>query len=259
MIELQKCQDVFEIDNIDMISVEQLQKKYRRLCLKYHPDKTLQASEDKFIEMQHAYHILLKEKEKRDLNQKRRDNEKKKSSYMEETIYDSLFSLFKIDNIEKVVNWVVDYYQHEKNTILHVTFDQVLNQEIYPYGNIYIPLWHKKISRYELLEYDEECQIPNDIFLIKIHNIPSHIQILNNNDLIVYVDIDKLKPFELNQEIYICLYEKKWVSFSAKQAIFTQPYLILHHKGIPKIKKNDPYDVSELSDVIIHFTNQTNH
>ena len=69
MIELQKCQDVFEIDNLDMISVEQLQKKYRRLCLKYHPDKTLQASEDKFIEMQHAYHILLKEKEKRDLNQ----------------------------------------------------------------------------------------------------------------------------------------------------------------------------------------------
>ena len=43
MIELQKCQDVFEIDNIDMISVEQLQKKYRRLCLKYHPDKKFES------------------------------------------------------------------------------------------------------------------------------------------------------------------------------------------------------------------------
>ena len=58
------CYDVLGIPK--GASKEDIKKAYRKLALKYHPDKTKgdKASEEKFKEASEAYHILSDEKEK---------------------------------------------------------------------------------------------------------------------------------------------------------------------------------------------------
>ena len=59
--------DYYEILGVSKSSSkDEIKKAYRKLALKYHPDKTKgdKASEDKFKEASEAYHVLSDEKEK---------------------------------------------------------------------------------------------------------------------------------------------------------------------------------------------------
>ena len=59
--------DYYEILGVQKsASKDEIKKAYRKLALKYHPDKTKgdKASEDKFKEASEAYHVLSDEKEK---------------------------------------------------------------------------------------------------------------------------------------------------------------------------------------------------
>ena len=58
------CYDVLGIPR--GASKDDIKKAYRKLALKYHPDKTKgdKTSEEKFKEASEAYHILLRRKEK---------------------------------------------------------------------------------------------------------------------------------------------------------------------------------------------------
>jgi hypothetical protein len=247
MMPLHRCHDLFEIENVRDVSLEYIHKKYRKLCLKYHPDKGLEKTSDKFIQIQQAYDRLVQEKESQPPQYSCENTE-------DESIYESLFSLFRVDNLERIVDWVLDYQQARcGETVLHVTLDQVLNKEVYPYDGVYIPLWHRRVSRHKLIDEDEK----KETYVIQIHDIPSHIQLLDNNDLLVYVDKE---VFNLHKkEVYICVTENKWVSFTMNDEIQKKNYHVLLGQGIPKINKDDIYDVSEMTNVILCFTTQTNH
>ena len=58
------CYDVLGISKT--ASKEEIKKAYRKLALKYHPDKTKgdKASEEKFKEASEAYHMHTEEKRK---------------------------------------------------------------------------------------------------------------------------------------------------------------------------------------------------
>ena len=61
--------DILGISNSS--SKDEIKKAYRKLALKYHPDKTKgdKASEDKFKEASEAYHVLSDEKRKANYDQ----------------------------------------------------------------------------------------------------------------------------------------------------------------------------------------------
>ena len=61
------CYDVLGVPR--SASKDDIKKAYRKLALKYHPDKTKgdKTSEEKFKEASEAYHILSDEKEKSQL------------------------------------------------------------------------------------------------------------------------------------------------------------------------------------------------
>ena len=63
------CYDVLGLTKSS--SKEEIKKAYRKLALKYHPDKTKgdKASEEKFKEASEAYHILSDEKRKTNYDQ----------------------------------------------------------------------------------------------------------------------------------------------------------------------------------------------
>ena len=63
------CYDVLGVTK--SASKDDIKKAYRKLALKYHPDKTKgdKASEEKFKEASEAYHILSDEKRKANYDQ----------------------------------------------------------------------------------------------------------------------------------------------------------------------------------------------
>ena len=64
--------DYYEILGVSKsASKDEIKKAYRKLALKYHPDKTKgdKASEDKFKEASEAYHVLSDEKRKNNYDQ----------------------------------------------------------------------------------------------------------------------------------------------------------------------------------------------
>ena len=63
------CYDVLGVPR--SASKDDIKKAYRKLALKYHPDKTKgdKTSEDKFKEASEAYHILSDEKRKANYDQ----------------------------------------------------------------------------------------------------------------------------------------------------------------------------------------------
>ena len=63
------CYDVLGVTK--SASKDEIKKAYRKLALKYHPDKTKgdKASEEKFKEASEAYHILSDEKRKANYDQ----------------------------------------------------------------------------------------------------------------------------------------------------------------------------------------------
>ena len=252
MISLETSNALFEIHDVRKVSLEEIQKKYRKLCLKYHPDKGLETTSDKFIQIQQANDRVVQEKRRLD---EQGDADDAHDAAQEDSIYGTLFALLRVDNLEKIVDWVLDYQQARRGeTVLHVTFDQVLRKEVFPHCGVYIPLWHRKISHDKLVDKEDGKK---DIYVIKIHDIPSYVQLLDNNDLLVYVNKEVLKSDK--KEVYLCITENKWVSFALNEVTPQQGYHVLWGQGIPQIQEDDAYDVSIMTNVILCFTNQTNH
>ncbi len=74
---------ILEVNNT--ASPQEIKKSYRRLAVKYHPDKNSgnKTSEAKFKELHEAYRVLSDEKKRKEYNYKRYDNQhglNKKSS-----------------------------------------------------------------------------------------------------------------------------------------------------------------------------------
>ncbi len=83
---------ILELDNIKNPSQNDINKAYRRLILKYHPDKNDEDTTDKFKEIQTAYELLSNEHKKKE--------------------YDNLSSQEKIDYYNKFKNIINQKYPY---------------------------------------------------------------------------------------------------------------------------------------------------
>tara|TARA_R110002012_G_scaffold313344_1_gene524887 strand:- start:3860 stop:4609 length:750 start_codon:yes stop_codon:yes gene_type:complete len=235
---IKECCILFEIPDILTVTKSQIRKKYHKLCLKYHPDKTRHdQSNEMFMKVQKCYEIVL--------NYKDNVDEKREIQNEEETLYDYFLSFFNVDNLEKIISWIKEYNKH--NVIqLHVAWEQVVNKEIYVHENNYIPLWHKTIH----LKHSEDNE---RLFYIMVSNMPKYIKRLDNNDLIVYDTSTPLCSGE-KYKIYIC--ESKVLQLTITPEIMVRKYHIFLKQGIPRQNANFIYDIGEISNVIVVFTTQ---
>lgn len=234
---LKDCCLLFEINDIDSTTTDELRKKYHKLCLKYHPDKNNNVNCHSFIYVKDCYEILL--------NYKENENQNK-----QHTIYDYFLSFLTIDTFEKIIEWIKKYNEKSNNNIIcfNVTLEHLFNKDLYPHNEVYIPLWHKVITLDEIYTFFNKTCNKNILYKINIINIPSNIKILDNNDIIIYI-YDKIN---LNQTFNYTITNKK-IEFIITENILKNKYHIIIKEGIPCINKTNIYDISILSNIIICF------
>ena len=198
-----------------------LRKKYKIACLKYHPDKNQNQSNDLFVEVKNAYDFL------KELESNESKDESILNHFDSDTLkyYVSILHFFK-ENIDRVINPVVDHLKKFEYYELHPTLDQLFNKSLYILNDIYIPLWHHELTI--------------DHYKIKIiPDLPDYIDIDVNNNVHVYLTVDMRKTFT---------FLLGGISFLITE-VGDQLFI---GKGIPIIQEKI-YDIS-LSDVIFHIT-----
>tara|TARA_Y100000816_G_C26085686_1_gene572874 strand:- start:672 stop:1418 length:747 start_codon:yes stop_codon:yes gene_type:complete len=241
-----KYYKLFTIDSIECVTEEELRKKYHKLCLKYHPDKNTQCSKDKFIEIQHAYEFLIEEK---------RNFKKENVIYGDthDTIYETLLSLFNMNTLEKMIQWLQKYHQKEHIIYLHASLSQLFHKDVYIYENLFIPLWFRVIYRKELEQNRDKISNKNEIFCIIVDHLPKHIRILENNDILMTLTYE-LNRDKIGKSIKIHICESKSVKILITEKMIRENYHIILHEGIPRIQRDYIYDISELSNIILCFS-----
>lgn len=310
--------NILEIDfkntSCEDLTVEYLKNRYRKLALKYHPDKngnTLESNE-KFKKINEAYNYLKREikylnKEDIDTNTNTNTNDGDEELSHTSLYYDILKGFMKTvfegkynDILTKVVNDIItagkrtsvklfdeldketslniyNFLSNNRSTlhlsqdILNVVREIVVNKynnvEVYKLNpsindllnnNLYklnvndkiyiVPLWHNESY------FDGSCC---EIMVICEPELPEHITIDDDNNLIVNIDISTYRdlPDMIINDIPI--------SFGVGEKIFSIPlsniymkreqYYYLRGQGISKIKKNI-YDISERSDIIVKIS-----
>ena len=242
---LNECYTIFEINDIDNISIDELKKIYHKLCLKHHPDKTHKDTKQTFLHIKECYSFLLEIKDKR-----QKDNSNNNDKHTNFDVYEYLISLLNVENLQKVWDWI-SMLNDSKNIInLHVSLNQLFKKELYIHEqNMYIPLWYKSITESDIilsLSLDEEDS--DKIFFIHIKDLPSYVRILENNDIVIYSkDTHKF----LNKKIKINICKCKSIEINITKKILQDKYYIFNHEGIPRINKDNIYDISDISNIIL--------
>lgn len=211
---------------IDILNIDEnynhdiLKKKYKKLLLKYHPDKG--GDSEKFIELNEAYTYLLQ-------YENRMEN---KDVLFDIYIYlKNLLEKYKIENprIEKIIRYIKEIIQPEDVIILRPTLKQMMNAEIYilEYENkkYYIPLWESEViykqknknivircipKLNDNIDIDENNNIiikdPNNTIIIgeKVFDIPNR---KNRQTIILYNEgIPKCQSINLNHIVFSDIY-----------------------------------------------------
>ena len=133
--------ELLNIDVSDRNNTELIKKKYKRACLKYHPDKN--GNKDRFIKIKEAYEFINK---KNDTIMDQFDESiLRKYAYFLKTLESPLFKhpLF----LKYVINPIEAHLSEYKTYELNPTIENLLNKDIYYLEDehIYIPLWHHEI------------------------------------------------------------------------------------------------------------------
>ena len=133
--------ELLNIDVSDRNNTELIKKKYKRACLKYHPDKN--GNKDRFIKIKEAYEFINK---KNDTIMDQFDESiLRKYAYFLKTLESPLFKhpLF----LKYVINPIEEHLSEYKTYELNPTIENLLNKDIYylEEEHIYIPLWHHEI------------------------------------------------------------------------------------------------------------------
>jgi len=85
-------------------TLNDIKKAYKKLALKYHPDKTNTDSTSKFIEISNAYNILSDENKRKEYNNiLKRSNQKYKDENIIENMINNLKSLIRDEYYQKIL------------------------------------------------------------------------------------------------------------------------------------------------------------
>lgn len=226
-------------------SIDEIKKAYKKLSLKYHPDKqktsglSLEETTKIFIKISEAYEILSDE-QKRDKYDKEIKKKKFSINNMEEVFYDlknlfstkeyvsflnildnkfkqTLFNNMQLDNFLVQINKmnfidIIGSINNFKLLDIEIIMNFTLKEQ---YNNNYKILSYKRTTR----DIFEEIIYPID--LIQIYENEGEIFILNNGsnygNFIVKINIlndsnDNIKYQILNNDLYVVINKKKFIN-----------------------------------------------
>lgn len=264
MIGIKRCYEIFDYNPHDDIDERILRKKYHKLCLIHHPDKTRQKlskteikEEDlNFNEIKYAYETLndicQSDKYKSYNSTKNDDCESKEDIMMHKELLNLISNEYIYELLKNISFEYFNYNFYDKNCItLNIDLEQLFDRNIYfdKSYNIYIPLWHHYLTLKNIYEENNisfESNHTNISF--KIHTkLPKNVFILPNNDIIVIVDYKSCKD---KCKIVHCMYEGKVFDIDMNEKILQNRYTILHGQGIYRPNPNQIYDHSKKSNIV---------
>jgi hypothetical protein len=281
-LKLKKACEIFHIDfnSIHKIKLDRtkIKTKYRELCLKYHPDKSKGTTLDAYTiqDIKESYELLIKLydyqlNEENENTQSRKNQETCEASCdakVIDNIKNKMLSLFlnwfNIENLDTVIPEVLhsmNLFERKLITINYfISFDQVIEKQLFyneEFG-LYVPLWHQEIE-FDLTNTETE---PKEVsssspqynlirFVMKVHDLPRHIKILKNNDIIV--KLQKTKGHNIGTIYDVAIGKCFKMSVTVTERVYENDYVVLFNKGVPRGKRDNIYDFSELSNVIICF------
>jgi len=133
--------ELLNINVSDRNNTELIKKKYKRACLKYHPDKN--GNQEKFIKLKEAYEFINKKNET--IMDQFDESVLRKYAYFLKSLESPIFKhpLFLKYVVQPIENHLSEYKTYELNP----TIENLLNKDIYylEEEHIYIPLWHHEI------------------------------------------------------------------------------------------------------------------
>ncbi len=157
-------------------------------------------------------------------------------------------NIFNVSNsIIKILKEKINYRCNDI-VILNPTIDNLTSHEIFnlSYNNnsYFVPLWHSELQ-YDLSD--------NSLLTVKcIPELPDHIWLDEENNVIISLKIKKDTIFELNE-----------ITFNIGNLLFKIPTGELYirsfqkysikKRGISKINVEDVYNINNLSDIIVEL------
>jgi hypothetical protein len=186
--------EILHINVKDRNDQELLKKKFKRACLRYHPDKN--GNKEKFIKVQEAYEFL---KKKETFMDQFDESLLRKYAFFLKTLDSPMFKhpLFLKYFITPVENHLSEY----RTYVLNPTIENLLNKDIYYLEDehIYIPLWHHEIVFHKKIKvlikpilYDMELDDDNNIYIKREHLPLLRISILTQSDKILEKGIPRV-------------------------------------------------------------------
>ena len=252
MICLDKCYEIFNLDRSESLIEKDIKKRYKKLCLIYHPDKikhkkVINDNID-FIELQYAYDVLIKHcKEKQECSD---FSHLKSNITIDINLYEYFYNLMR-----NISSKYFHYFDNEKSIInIHIELEQLFEKNIY-YDNtydIYIPLWHHYIELKNIYNnMGRECNKIHENIAFKIlPALRNDIMILPNNDILVMIE---LKRCEKNSNLNYFLYENKTINIPINDEIIQNRHHILYQKGIYRPNPDNIYEHEVKSNIIFLF------
>jgi len=164
--------EILHINVKDRNNKELLKKKFKRACLKYHPDKN--GNEEKFIKVKEAYEFLNKKSES--FMDQFDESLLRKYAFFLKTLDSPVFKhpLF----LKYFINPIEKHLSEYRTYVLNPTIENLINKDIYYLEDehIYIPLWHHEIVFHKKIKvfikpilHDMELDDDNNIYIKREH------------------------------------------------------------------------------------------
>jgi DnaJ-class molecular chaperone len=216
MNNLEECYNILEISNES--SIDNVKKQYRKLSLKYHPDKNNNTTSEIFKKITNAYNYILNNNEE-NLNN---------TIVTKQNYYNNKYNNHeRCNNNYKNDNYIYEKYIYEKYNddilkILEISFDQA-------YNGCSIPISiNRKIIYNNIINEENETlyiNIPNGIDNNEIIILENKGNNVNNNYSNVKITIKLLEHNNFTRE-GLDIYFKLNLSF--KESLIGFEYILKH-------------------------------